>query len=114
MRILLFAIALACFGTASAQTPLAAGRQAAPTVKTAPLAAKPPADLLAAKQKELAEIDAQLAPLQREKDSLGSLGAEKQMRLQAMTERRSKVAQQISEMMKKTSDTQSSIVQNIK
>jgi hypothetical protein len=115
MRILLCAAVLASFGTAFAQTPSSTVQKSSPA-RTAPLAPKPSVidPQIAAKRKELADIDAQLDRLKNKKDSLSELGEDRQLRTQALMERRSKVAQQISELMKKSSDTQSSITSNLK
>jgi hypothetical protein len=62
----------------------------------------------------LAAIDARLAQLDSDKDSLSELGEEQQLRLQSIMDRKQRLVQTLSNILKKTSDTAQAITQNLK
>ena len=62
----------------------------------------------------LGEIQAQIDAFEKEKDSLGDLSEELQTKLQMYTDRRKQAMETLSNMMKKFSDTSSSIIKNLK
>ena len=61
-----------------------------------------------------AELDGQIAELQAELDSLAETDEMQSLRLQMAMDRMSKLMSTLSNLLKKISETQSSIVQNIK
>lgn len=62
----------------------------------------------------MADIDAKLEKLKNELDSLNEMSELDLLRLQQAMDRRSKLMEMLSNMLKKFSDTSSSIVQNLK
>lgn len=68
----------------------------------------------AAGQPTRAELDAAVDKAKSDLDSMSELGEEKSLRLQMTMDRMSKQMSTLSNLLKKISDTQNSIVQNIK
>jgi len=62
----------------------------------------------------VAELDAKLAQLTDARDSLAEMGEEQQLRLQMYMDRRQKLFQMLSNIMKKLSDTSGTIIGNLK
>lgn len=56
----------------------------------------------------------QSTELKDKKDSMGELSEEQQLKMQMMMDRRSKAIQVISNMLKKVSDTEQTVIQNLK
>jgi hypothetical protein len=63
---------------------------------------------------DIAELRAVQADLRDQLDSLSEMGEMDSLRLQMLMDRRSKLMETLSNMLKKSSDTASSIVQNLK
>jgi len=59
-------------------------------------------------------LDAAKDAAQDDKDSLSDMGEMEQLRLQALMDRRAKAEEMLSNMMKKSSDTQNAIIGNMK
>ena len=66
------------------------------------------------KNMTLVELDKYLEEMEHEMDSLGGLSEELSLKLQIMTERRSKIIQTLSNILKKISKTSDTIITNIK
>lgn len=63
---------------------------------------------------ERAEIDQQMDALQQDLDSMSEMGEMQSLKLQMAMDRLSKMQTTLSNVMKKASDTSSSVIQNIK
>jgi hypothetical protein len=63
---------------------------------------------------EKAEIDQQVGALKQDLDSMSEMGEMESLRLQMAMDRMSKMMSTLSNVMKKASDTSSTIIQNIK
>ena len=66
------------------------------------------------KNMTLAELDRYLDEMENEMDSLGGISDELSLKLQILTERRSKIIQTLSNILKKISQTSDTIIANIK
>ena len=85
---------------------------AAPVVNIPP--PPPPRFTLSPGPGSLSALDDDLAELQAQKDSLGELGEEQQLRMQMLMDRRTKAIETLSNLMKKFSETAGTIVGNLK
>ena len=63
---------------------------------------------------EKAELDQQADAIKQDLDAMGEMGEMESLRLQMAMDRMSKMMSTLSNVLKKTSDTSSSIVQNMK
>ena len=128
MRILLCVAALACIGAASAQAPSAKDK--------ASLAAKPSVAVekqkaaqelnkqkvaeatidkeKAVKQKEPTGLDKQVADLRKRQDAKGDVAAERQQHLQKLVNKQAKTAGRVSEALKKSGETSSTMSSKVK
>jgi hypothetical protein len=68
----------------------------------------------AAGQPTKAELDSQIGQLKNDLDSMSAMGEMESLRLQMAMDRMAKMMSTLSNLLKKVSDTQQSIVQNIK
>jgi hypothetical protein len=95
-------------------------REAMDAKREADAAAKPsapvqPQIMLAQPRLQLAKpVSVDTAPIKDQKDSLSDVGEMNSLRLQMLMDRRSKLMEALSNLMKKQSDTASTITQNLK
>jgi hypothetical protein len=84
---------------------------AAPALRIAPL--PPPRFTLDAYQRGAQSLDDQIDEEKAQKDSLGELGEEQQLRLQMLMDRRKQAMEILSNLMKKFADTSDTITKNL-
>jgi hypothetical protein len=77
-------------------------------------AARPPRAQAAAVRATSDELEAAVADVKRELDSLSELGETESLRLQMAMDRMSKLMSTLSNLLKKASETSSQITQNLK